>query len=605
MIHDICELEKKKHEIINYLDEYKNKLLLEMSGVDKATLTRLREIIKEFDKIEQQVCARINFLENNQNSFTVESSANYEKFVKETEKLVSDFEKSIEKEFDVFTLSYNDRTAELQQKTLGYVTPQMFGAVGDGLTDDYISIVKAIKHCTETKSTLVFPKAQGYYISAGLTFNGEFDVIMETSIIYEGDGTALHIGETSKTIGNRKLVLMVTSNKTEYTANSRGIVIVNANQSDIFIRHCRGFEKNIVFIGDGGGFAYNTIRFGFIYDSLVLLTLSNANGGWCNENSFYDGRFGVFSNASYKDKIIGILLTSENNYYNNNNRFYNHSLESINKGIVIEYGQYNYIEKIRTENVVTAVTMKNKSCSNVVRIGYGNSSKNIERTGNYVSLLRDAINTDIAPFMAYNNENVGNGSYSDDSRLYSNSLCSWNLQQGKLNTNVYNCVKHNDHIHVPTGRNVGVILNSTYAKTFYCKQRLLNGDNRWLVMPLDENMQSIDEIPNGLPSNPLNKYTTNSNFYFQTGANTSGHLLFTLSDNAKYVFIGLQGVGKTFDLSSLQINSDKYTNMVSLSSNKMPNIPTCEGLNGDIVLSTLDNIIGWRYYNNTWHELSL
>ena len=48
-------MQKKKRDIINELEAYKNKILWELSGVDKVTLTRLRQIMADYNSIQQNI----------------------------------------------------------------------------------------------------------------------------------------------------------------------------------------------------------------------------------------------------------------------------------------------------------------------------------------------------------------------------------------------------------------------------------------------------------------------------------------------------------------------------------------------------------------------
>lgn len=48
-------MQKKKRDVINELEAYKNKILQELSGVDKITLTRLRQILADYNSIQQDI----------------------------------------------------------------------------------------------------------------------------------------------------------------------------------------------------------------------------------------------------------------------------------------------------------------------------------------------------------------------------------------------------------------------------------------------------------------------------------------------------------------------------------------------------------------------
>lgn len=69
--------------------------------------------------------------------------------------------------------------------TLGYVTPEMFGAVGDGVTDDSISIKNAIKFGKK----VIFDNHKTYYIGSEIT-------VSETDCVIDFNNCSLVFGNT-------------------------------------------------------------------------------------------------------------------------------------------------------------------------------------------------------------------------------------------------------------------------------------------------------------------------------------------------------------------------------------------------------------------------
>lgn len=70
MFHDdVRALQAKKYEILGELELAKHAILRELSSVDKHTLSRLREIIAHYDRLEKSVIDKLNTREVSYNVF--------------------------------------------------------------------------------------------------------------------------------------------------------------------------------------------------------------------------------------------------------------------------------------------------------------------------------------------------------------------------------------------------------------------------------------------------------------------------------------------------------------------------------------------------------
>lgn len=69
------QLESKKYEILGELESKKYEILQELSGTDKCTITRLREIVETFDRIEHNIVLKIKNIEEIQNAFIKSSQS--------------------------------------------------------------------------------------------------------------------------------------------------------------------------------------------------------------------------------------------------------------------------------------------------------------------------------------------------------------------------------------------------------------------------------------------------------------------------------------------------------------------------------------------------
>lgn len=88
MFHDdIRALTAKKYEILGELELAKAAILCEMSSVDKCTLTRLREILDHYDRLEKSVIEKVNAFELKANTFIGKNDNDFEQVYKELEGL--------------------------------------------------------------------------------------------------------------------------------------------------------------------------------------------------------------------------------------------------------------------------------------------------------------------------------------------------------------------------------------------------------------------------------------------------------------------------------------------------------------------------------------
>lgn len=151
-------MQHKKREVIRELEETKNRILKELSGVDKVTLTRLREVLADYNRIDHAINEKIKNFMSNGNVILEGAEEVAELFTEEIKKL-------------------NQLENDLENLTQ-CVTPQMYGAIGDGEHDDTEAIQKALN----SGKVVYFPKGT-YNISTPLQFNnGEIILDHETII---------------------------------------------------------------------------------------------------------------------------------------------------------------------------------------------------------------------------------------------------------------------------------------------------------------------------------------------------------------------------------------------------------------------------------------
>jgi len=220
---------------------------------------------------------------------------------------------------------------ELKHKTAGIVTPQMFGACGDGICDDTEAFKKAIEFCKN--SELHIPKTDGSYKISTLIIENipkiKIDGVIDVS-------DSLEIKEDINSTERTDINIYKVKGK----LTLRGI-----NTGKVKIGKCDTLE---LISNDRGEFiGYSTFELG----DVINLIIKTSGTGWINENIFTGGRLtnvNINGEISPEDNLF-IKPMFENATVDINrgyrNRFVNCRFEGkndINLGVET-YG--NYFEK--------------------------------------------------------------------------------------------------------------------------------------------------------------------------------------------------------------------------------------------------------------------
>ena len=218
-------------------------------------------------------------------------------------------------------------SADFTAKKYTYVTPEDFGAVGDGLTDDTTALQNCIDYA-RTNSKCI-KGLNEYKTTSMLTITGNYQNIDIASINYTGEGYALSISGSYSSIrinllycANGKGLLMKRTSST----NCRGIRIT---MNRLYAKgHAVDFETNDLFI------LYNTFDIRYI----------KSDTGDCYHCNEYVGE-NVFMNSS---------CSCENGWaiYKANGKYYNFTLEAdVLNGIYINGGS-SYFSGFRFREMV-------------------------------------------------------------------------------------------------------------------------------------------------------------------------------------------------------------------------------------------------------------
>ena len=235
--------------------------------------------------------------------------------------------------------TYNIKDAFLRNK-IDYVTPEEFGAVGDGENDDTASIQNAINYCITNKVGLLFHN-KTYLITDTLTITGDsFNLYCDGELLIDDNITLLDVtGDNHKIYINK----MTSSSRNGIGLYSHGrlaycnIEINNINDFDIGISLDTSSNST-------GGILYNYFKSSIIIANKCINL--NGNTRYVNQNYFYmGGLMGI--TGIYSEEI-----TETNGEYNGN-CFYNCGFENLTTAIDINNMTNSVFENFRLYESVT------------------------------------------------------------------------------------------------------------------------------------------------------------------------------------------------------------------------------------------------------------
>ena len=194
-----------------------------------------------------------------------------------------------------------------------YLTPEDFGAVGDGTTDDSVAIEACLARAGSSRNMVIMAKK--YYVSTPIKISQQGLYLLINDIKYDGDESAVVITGKRNTIK----IHSITSTSTALTfggAEATSAVIYN----DVEINNISSGLHGVAFDAETASMYQNTVKF----NSIV------ANGSGCygiaylkssestttlGENNFYGGQISNCEWAVYKcggnSKFYGIHVEGE------------------------------------------------------------------------------------------------------------------------------------------------------------------------------------------------------------------------------------------------------------------------------------------------------
>lgn len=434
----------------------------------------------------------------------------------------------------------------------GPVNVKWFGAKGDNSTDDAAAL-NAIN--TAGIADVYFPPGI-YKTSTTVTF-ATANVTMENAqIVYTGtkDQPILVLGtnsakSTGKTYSGINVKASSVSASNWADEDFVGVLAIRHYSSRFQIANIQFCARGLKVYGDGGGVVYNQFEFGNILDNYIGVELSTNNGGWCNENLFFNGEFQCTSTSSSFGKRYGLRLTSTEEYYLNNNYFLKPSFElgsSQGTPVWMEYGNYNKIVSARDEgNGDTCIYEQNNSAANEYE--FYNTGGALVNTSLYPSSSkteRQSAHRVTTPVI-YNSGNLAKKTVpynSTDINTADVHFAVNNSATPLINGATFTYT--DDYITVPHQRGVGVFVNTEKRKSFVVSPVLFGGTKcRIVIVPYDSSGNRITTSNTVRSSNNSNVvFTTNWGGGWSTGSAFDFGRFFSVTDSTKYVRVILYNV---------------------------------------------------------------
>ncbi|MGM0889320.1 MAG: hypothetical protein ACQEW5_20700 [Bacillota bacterium] len=276
---------------------------------------------------------------------------------------------------------------------------EKFGAVGDGIKDNYKAITNAGAFAKDNDMCLYIPHGD-YYCSQNVVIEGVKQIIIDGTIIM-ANGKVLNIVYDSFLAAADWKISDVPSGKLILSGlNSSKVKVLKAKELELY---AHGDITNKEFI------AYNTFILGKI-DTFKIFS-EGTKPGWINENKFYGGR------------MVNIII--DGNFHHDNNIFYGTMLEGFK--LDLNKGNSNFFYDVRLEG------------TNSITFGEGTSDNVIYRSwqANQYSYLRDTVNTSYTN-NGFNNQILSNlDTFHKKDTIFSINSKSNNFELTTLTKNQY------------------------------------------------------------------------------------------------------------------------------------------------------------------------
>lgn len=240
--------------------------------------------------------------------------------------------------------------------TSGFVTPQMYGAKGDGVTDDTSAITNMFNAVGADKK-VYFPKGN-YLTTSSIVVPNVPDIEMDGMIVAKHNGVALFLGDTVTYTMNKSVKIKLKKFGNVVEDGSIGLQIGAFTRSTFYLAFINGFETNVNLLVTGGnGIFFNTFHLDDLNYSAKCGLYLDGTDGWINDNLFIGGSIGKGKNGA----AVTIIHGSQNFFMKN-------GMEGVGTCVNVITGSTNTFLYSRCEASTTALLLSEGAGHNNVMI---------------------------------------------------------------------------------------------------------------------------------------------------------------------------------------------------------------------------------------------
>lgn len=203
-----------------------------------------------------------------------------------------------------------------------YVTPQMYGAAGDGIANDTTAIQEAL----DSDFDVIIPEGN-YKITSPLTITKNKNVKCFGLIVVDADCNGIIVGNDDPDVDDKgwfigkSIKLNISKRTLNWGADFTGVKLINVWRAEIEIK-VTGFYTGLKLVGNNYGCAWNLLHNISIYNCFNGVVLEKVENGWVNQNTFIGGSIAwshssVTANTTTSDPVTGLtVIGTDNSFYN-------------------------------------------------------------------------------------------------------------------------------------------------------------------------------------------------------------------------------------------------------------------------------------------------